>query len=241
MTKLFEGGPESPRMAPRAILPLALATALLLVPAATAHATAYNTGNAASYQVKFVYGNLYEPVSTYQKTGLDLGVYDAKGNPIKGLDCVDHAGMPVASPPLATLALTYADQTLDMAKGCKAQYGKDGWYTFPVIYTRPGAYVLHIQGTINGTAVNQTIQPAHSIEDSTSEMFPAKVDSPDVAAAKVSDLTAKVGQLGDDLNALKARVSALEGKSSKGAPGVDGDLLLLGFLAALGLVARRAA
>jgi hypothetical protein len=219
-------------MAHRAILTAALAGLLLLVPAATAHATAYNTGNANSYQVRFVYGNLYEPVSTFQKTGLDLGVFDAKGAPITGLDCIDHDNKPVANAPLRTLTLAYADQVLDLTKGCKAQFGKPGWYTFPFIYTKAGAYPLHIVGTINGTAVDTTIQPAHPVADSGDEMFPVKVDSPEATAAKAS-------QLGDDLAALKARVNTLEGQASKGAPGVDGGLLLLGLVAVLGLAATR--
>lgn len=225
-------------MAHRAILPAALAGLLLLAPAATAHATAYNTGNSASYQVRFVYGNLYEPVSTFQKTGLDLGVFDAKGNPITGLDAIDHDNKAIANPPIR-VTLTYSGQTLDLTPEFKAQFGKPGWYSHPLIYTKAGAYVLHVTGTINGTAVDQAIQPAHPVEDSTDEMFPAKVDTPDAAAAKVTELTAQVGQLSDDVAALKARLNSVENQGAKGAPGVGGGLLLAGFLAVLGLAAAR--
>jgi MYXO-CTERM domain-containing protein len=85
------------------------------------------------------------------------------------------------------------------------------------------------------------VQPAHPIEDSSDLMFPTKVDSPEQSAAKVTELTAKVTQLTDDLNALKSRVISVEGQSSKGAPGVDGGLLALGLLVVLGLAARRRA
>jgi len=197
-----------------------------LVPAASAHATAYDTGSSSSFHVRFVYGNLYEPVSTFQKTGLDLGVFDAKGTPITGLDAIDHDNKPVANPPVH-VTLTYAGQTLDMTPGFKAQFGKPGWYSFPLIYTQPGAYVLHVQGTINGTAVNMDIQPAHPIGDSSSEMFPAKVATPDQMAKDIAD--------------LKAQVAALQasGSGSKGSPATDGITLAIGLLGLAAVVAAR--
>jgi hypothetical protein len=240
--------PRAARMAHRAILPAALLGLLLLVPAATAHATCFTSGTGActstaqaGSKVKFVYGNLYEPVSTYQKTGLDLTVADAKGNPIAGLEAVDHEGKALANPPIH-VSLVYSGQVLDMTPEFKGQFNAPGKYTFPLIYTKAGAYVLHVTGTINGTAVDQMVQPAHPVEDSSELMFPTKVDSPEESATKVTELTGKVTQLNDDVAALKARINSLEGSSSKGAPGVDGGLLVLGAIAVLGLAAatRRA-
>jgi hypothetical protein len=228
-------------------LALGLAALLVLVPAASAHQTCFTSGTGAcstsvqaDSKVKLVYGNLYEPVSTYQKTGLDLIVSDAKGNALAGLEAVDHDGKPLASPPIH-VSLTYSGQTLDMTPEFKGQFNAPGRYTFPLIYTKAGAYVLHVTGTINGTTVDATVQPAHPIEDSSDLMFPAKVDSPEASAAKVTALSGQVSQLTGDLDAMKARLNSLEGQTSKGAPGVDGGLLLVGFLAVLGLAAARRA
>src|SRR5207253_7039926 len=131
-------------------LPAALLGLLLLLPAANAHATCYTTGTGdcttaagAGSKVKIVYGNLNEPVSTFQKTGLDLILSDAKGKPMAGLNGADHDGMPVASPPIH-VSLIYAGQTRDLTPCLKTQssldHSKDNAYTCPVIYTKPGAY-----------------------------------------------------------------------------------------------------
>ncbi|HEX2066603.1 MAG TPA: hypothetical protein VHI93_07305 [Candidatus Thermoplasmatota archaeon] len=223
----------------RLVLPLALAALLLAAPAA-AHQTWYDNGKTqtAASKVRLVYGNLYEPVSTFQKTGLDLGVFDIKGKPITGIECVDGRGERVPDAPLTTLALTYAGQTLDLSAGCKAQHGKPGWYTFPVIYTRPGSYVLHVKGTINGTAVDQEIQPAHPVADSSGEMFPVKVEGAEANAAKVAELNGRVAQLTGDLEALRGRLASLENKGVKGA-GAGAGVALLGLVAVLGLAAAR--
>lgn len=236
----------------RAILPAFLAGLLLLAPAAAAHATCFTSGTGAcskaaqaDSKVKLVYGNLFEPVSTHQKTGLDLTISDAKGKPLPGLEAVDSEGKALANPPIR-VTLEYSGQVLDLTPGLKAQSNAPGKYTSPYIYTRPGAYVLHVVGTINGTAVDQRVEPAHPIEDSGELMFPTKVDSPEESAAKITELSGKNAQLAaqltqltSELDALKARINSLEGKSSKGAPGVDGGLLALGLLAALGVAAAR--
>ncbi|HEX2065364.1 MAG TPA: hypothetical protein VHI93_00990 [Candidatus Thermoplasmatota archaeon] len=230
----------------RLLLPLAMATLLLAAPIAAAHQTWYDNGKTqtAASKVRFVYGNLYEPVSTFQKTGLDLGVFDITGKPVTGLECVDGRGERVPNAPFTTLALTYAGQTLDLSAGCKAQHGKPGWYTFPVIYTRPGSYVLQVKGTVNGTAVDLAIQPAHPVADSSGEMFPVKVEGAEASAAKVAELSGrvaeldgKVAQLTGDLDALRSRLASLENKGSKGAG--TGGVALLGLVAVLGLAAVR--
>lgn len=213
-------------MKTRTLAAAAIFLALAALPAASAHQTWYDNGKTLTpaSKVKFVYGNLYEPVSTFQKTGLDLGISDAKGNPITGLDAVDHDGTPIPGAPVHA-ELVYSGQKLDLTSEFKAEFGKPGWYTRPYIYTKAGAYQLHVWGTINGTAVDVTIEPAHEVEDSSDLMWPDHVSSP--------------GDQADEIAQLKSDVAAL--KDSKKAPGLETPVMVLGIiaLAALATAFRR--
>lgn len=208
----------------------ALLAAIAVAPAATAHTTAYNTGIETGYQVKLIYGLLYEPVSTFQKTGLDLGVFDSDGHPLAGLEGVDANGKALANPPMHVV-MQFNDQTLDMTGGLRPQANRPGWYTYPVTFTKVGAYSIRVTGTINGTGgINVPIAPAHQVTDGGADQWPSKVALPDAQSSDLAKLKA-------DRDALQARVEALEG--SKKSPGIDTTGMLFGVVAMLGLAASR--
>jgi len=188
------------------------------IPTASAHATSYTPDG----KIKFVYGHLNEPAYTFTKTGLDLGIYDnATGGPISGLESVDHDGK--LNPKIETWYV-YAGQTLELTDGFKAQFGQPGKYTYPITFTKPGAYSLRIKGTINGTAVDQTLAPAHPIEALDDIMWPEKVASNDDLDQRLTTLESKV---------------ASGGHVTKGnAPGLDA-VALLGLLGVATIVLRR--
>ncbi len=207
----------------------AMVALILLAPAASAHSTEYNTGIADGYQIAFSYGNLYEPVSTFQKTGLDLGIRDAHGNPITGLQGVDVAGKPLPDPPIR-VELVFGEQVLDLTPGFVQQIDRPGWYTYPIIYTKIGAYRLHIIGMVNGTHLDINIQPSHAITDGTTNMWPSKIGGEDAQAAEIAKLKA-------DLATLQATVDSLA--DSKKAPGFDVSALLLGLIGLVSLAGMR--
>lgn len=200
-----------------------LATVVLLSGAAAAHATHFSPDG----KIKFVYGNLGEPVYTFVKTGIDLGISDnTTGAPISGLESVAH-GEPV--PPTLTVKIRYGAEggpTKDITNDFRSQFGKAGWYTHPIIYTRPGLYSLVVSGTINGTTLNEfVLAPAHEIASPTEIMWPDE-------AMDDSDQDAKIQELED-------KIAQLEGQEARAtAPGA-GPLALVGTLAVPLLVLRR--
>ncbi|MES2155087.1 MAG: hypothetical protein V4510_08130 [bacterium] len=210
-----------------------LAVLAFVAPAATAHSIQYNTGIPEGYQAKFSFGFLYEPVSTFQKTGLDLGVMDAKGHAITGLDGVDSTGKPLANPPMHVL-LTFGDRTLDLTGGLIQQTDRPGWYTYPLTLTKAGTYKIHITGMVNHTSVDFLMSthdgPAHDVTEGGATMWPNAVSTEDTQAKDISDLKSQVAT-------LQGQVQELQG--SKKSPGFDGSGLFLGFLGLAGLAAVR--
>jgi hypothetical protein len=45
-----------------------------------------------------------------------------------------------------------------MVGNLEPQFGQPGWYTFDVIPTREGSYSVRIQGSLDGTAVDFTVE-----------------------------------------------------------------------------------
>lgn len=207
----------------RSLVMLACLGLLAAAPSAAAHATAYTPDG----KVKFVFGNLGEPVYTFMKTGLDLGIVDNRtGAPINGLVPSEGVGETKIH-----IILQHGTDSKDLTPALTAQFGKPGWITAPLMYTAPGLYPIHITGTINGTTVDQTLQPKHAIADLGDIMWPRTYDTPDKEAAKIAAMQQQMGDLSRGMTGSTAS------KSSAG--GVDG-ILLLGVLGvALVLVRRR--
>ncbi len=198
------------------LLAVAITMVLLAAPA-----TAYKTLNSNNGKVTLKYGNFDEPVATFQKTGIDLGILDAKGNPIVGLEAMS---------PKLNVTLTFGPTPdtgmRDLTNGLKAQAGRPGWYTHPITYTQAGLYYLHIDGMINGTRVKIDIAPEFSVKESTEFMFPAVASPPDAQDAKIA-------QLERDVAALKAV------DPTKVAPGLGGFAIEAVLLAFAAIVAAR--
>lgn len=210
-------------------VPLALLTlaALLALPAAAAHQTAYS----ADGRLRFTYGSLGEPVYTFQKSGLDLGVFDnATGAPIEGLAASEGAQPGAIG---FRLWLVHAGQELELTPGLRTQFGRAGWYTYPYMLTEPGGYALRIDGTINGTPVQQTIPPRHDIQGTDSIMWPQQYPTPDTLESRLEAVERQLAaQDGGD-----SGTGGAGGGSDKGSPGPLWALPLA--LLAVALVLRR--
>lgn len=207
---------------------LLLAVTLLAGPAA-AHQTWYSPDN----KVKFVYGNLNEPVYTFQKTGLDVGFFDnATSGPIPNLAAAEGQTPGAVG---FRIWLVYSGQELELTQGLRAQFGKPGWVTYPYMLTRPGAYSVRIEGAINGTQLNLTIPPKHDILPLDSIMWPAKFPTADNESAQVDALKAEVALLKADVANLKVK-----GRDGGAAPGFElAGLALLAILGAWTYARRR--
>lgn len=177
------------------ILRAAIFTTLLLaalVPAAGAHAS--QTAGTGADVYRITWGLQNEPATTWQKTGLDLIIVNnATRGGVPGLHHTLNA------------TLIYLEDELTMP--LEPQHGREqeGRYTFehPVTLTRGGLYSLRVEGTINGTAVNLTIPAAHPYHDIEETFFP---EAPSPFSAAGGDLQAEI-------DALQARIAALEAQA----------------------------
>lgn len=202
----------------KTLLALLLALGVsLAAPTALAHKTAYTPDGG----IKIVWGFLNEPATTFSKTGLDLILTDnATGAPIAGAETTLRA------------TLRLADQ--QHAFELRAQHGQQGRYTDVVTLTRPGLYVLHLSGTINGTAVDIAIPGAHAIEGIEETYFPPMQSS----EARIAALEQQVAALDAKVKAASSTPAKVTEQPTKGvpAPGLFG-LVALAALAAI--VLRR--
>ena len=73
-----------------------------------------------------------EPAIAGVLNGLDLQILNGTMAPVLG---AEH-----------TLNATLSTGPASDVKALKPQFGRDGWYTFDVIPTRPGAYFVHLRG-----------------------------------------------------------------------------------------------
>lgn len=196
---------------------VAIALLLAFAPTASAHKTSYSADN----KIKVVWGFLDEPALAHVKNGLDLRLSD------------NATGAPIAGVTSATLhvELHYGDHEWEF-EDFGAQFGSPGRYTGVVTPTRAGLYKLHLEGTINGSAVDMEISAAHEIRDVRESMFPDKVNN-------TRDLEGQIGTLKSDLAAAKADIAALKaGKGANAAPGAPAAAVLV-LAGIAGLMLRR--
>jgi hypothetical protein len=83
-----------------------------------------------------------EPAVAGALNGLDLGILNGT-QPVFGAN--------------DTLTTTLSAGPASVPKDLEPQFGRDGWYTFDVIPTRPGAYSVRLVGTLGTTAVDVVV------------------------------------------------------------------------------------
>ena len=169
---------------------LILATALGLVaflPFAGAPVAAHEHVTVGAYEL--IVGWRGEPAVAGSLNGLDLGIEHrlSNGTTVWVLGAERNL----------TAALSYGSTTVTMS--LQPQFGRDGWYTFDVIPTRPGSYSVHLNGTVEGTAVNVNVvlddvaaasDLAFPVADPTAADLKARLDAANAAiAALQSQLT----------------------------------------------------
>ncbi len=96
-------------------------------------------------EYEFVVGWREEPPVVGVLNGLDLGIrWLANGTPVDGVQDL--------------LTATLTTGSASMISSLEPQFGRPGWYTFDVIPTREGSYTVRIQGSLEGTAVDVTVE-----------------------------------------------------------------------------------
>lgn len=205
-----------------------LMVGVLATGSVAAHATHYSPDG----KLKFVYGHLNEPTYTFDKTGLDLGIYDnATGKGISGLGTDARQGDSSPAPKLWVHYRYGAEggELKNISGDFRAQHGQVGKYTHPITFTRPGLYYILITGTINGTVLdNVVIAPAHAIESQEGIMWPDQFPADNEQVERIE--------------ALEQKVAALESGHAASVQGQSASLELipiLGAIAVIALLVRR--
>jgi hypothetical protein len=140
---------------------LAAVAATILAAIATGTASAHEQRSVAGYDLEV--GFINEPVFVGDKSGLEFSVN--KGDkPVEGLEKT------------LTAQVIYQGQTRDLP--ISARDGSPGWYESAFIPTAAGPYTFHIQGTIEGNAVDEkfTSSPTgfDEVKDQASGQFPVQ-------------------------------------------------------------------
>jgi MYXO-CTERM domain-containing protein len=214
-------------MALRAVLVALAATAILLMPAASAHTAIFS----ADDKVRGSIGLLNEPVSTYTVTGLDVCFTQNTASSPRPAVNVGNAGA-------FTAKLTAPDGAVHEAD-LEIPFGRPNCLTFadPLVLTKPGQYTVDLAGAINGTTFDaKGILAGGAVIDRGNITFPHTGVLSDVQLAeRIAALETRIATLEQDLAAAEAD----RDDASEFAPGAPAALLLVG-LAALAALRRRA-
>jgi hypothetical protein len=176
----------------RATLRLGLAAAVLLVsltfaPAAAAHAHVH-VGD-----FSLAIGWMNEPTFVGQPNGIEVFVEDHDENPVTDL------GDESLSLVVSTDGQDSPTMALTAAFSIEGGFGTPGQYTAPLIPTTPGAYTLHITGTIHDQAVDVSITSGEetfsSVQGSSDIEFPVKVPSLADVATRLDRIDGRIEEI----------------------------------------------
>ena len=142
-----------------------------------------------------VFGLRNEPALSGERSGPELFVYrnngGERGDRVEGGEFIVH--------------MTAGDVTESV--DLRPAFGDPGHYVADVIFTIPGDYSFHVQGTIEGNEIDQTFNTADGgfgpVEPATDVHFP--MEAPDTL-----ELLNTIAELQATIAELQARVEALE-------------------------------
>lgn len=180
------------------ILPAIAALLLAVLALAASPAAAHEHEHIGDYELTV--GWLDEPAVVGSLNGVDLGVKHYLANnttePVLGVD--------------ESLNVTISTGGASAPKALETQFGRPGYYTFSVIPTREGGYSVRFVGSVNGTAVNVTVELDAPLARSDLE-FPVSDPTPsDLEAAMAANATAQqstINKLQSDQAAVQAQAS----------------------------------
>ena len=139
----------------------------LLVVGSVGPVAAHETQNVDGYDVTF--GGADEPLITDERMWLEFELVDNEtGEPVEGQADALSASVQIEGQERSEVNLT-------------EKHGEDGVYEAPVIFTEPGEYVVHLEGSIDDTEVHTHFET--EVHDHTDLEYP----SDDSRAANDSD------------------------------------------------------
>lgn len=152
----------------------ACAVALLVSGISVGVALAHEQRTVGNYQ--FVVGFLNEPAYVGMPNGLDLRITNqGTAKPVEGLEKTLQA------------ELIFGAKTMPLI--VRARFGQPGAYTADLVPTRPGSYIFHVFGAIEGQTVDERFESGpgryNDPQDMAALQFPDKVPAAADLAAQV--------------------------------------------------------
>lgn len=133
-------------------------------------AAAHESQEIEGYQL--VFGGSDEPVITSERTWLQLRITDEDGEPVT--EQADTLHWRVEKPGEADSVDLEASES----------HGNPGVYEAAVVFTEPGEYVVHIEGTIEGTEVHTHFEK--DVEDRSALDYPESEEPKEAVGLGVS-------------------------------------------------------
>lgn len=136
---------------------LVVGTVALLLVGAVGPVAAHETQEVEGYEVTF--GGADEPLITGERMWLEFEIVDAEsGEPAENLSENLTASVQTSGHEKTPLELS-------------AKHGERGVYEAPVVFTQPGDYVVHLEGTIDGADVHTHFEK--EVQDRADLEYPA--------------------------------------------------------------------
>jgi hypothetical protein len=158
----------------RAALVLGVMLALVLALAGTGVALAHESRVVGKY--RFIVGFVNEPALLNEPNSLDLRVtVSDTAKAVEGLDKTVNA------------EVIYGGSTMPLA--LSARFGQPGAYNAFFIPTKPGAYIFHFTGQVEGMNIDEKFESGpgrfNDVTDTSTMQFPVKVPAPADMAAQL--------------------------------------------------------
>jgi hypothetical protein len=158
-----------------------LSLALLSLALLAAPGVALAHGDAEAGELSIVIGMIGEPVVVGQKSGIEVGLTRADGDPVEGATLT------------ATVSIEGATERFEL----EPAYGRPGWYKVDFIPTVPGAYTVALSGEAGGEtiALEMTAGPeTFSVVRPAGEVaFPVALPDPNATAAAAKQAADSAG------------------------------------------------
>jgi hypothetical protein len=151
----------------KSLVTLLVVATVMLAMIAVAPAAAHESQEIDGYELTF--GGSDEPVITGERMWLHLRITDEDGEPVP--DQAETLEWRVEKP----------GEEDAVALDVSEKHGEPGVYEAAVLFTEPGKYTVHMEGTIEGTEVHTHFEK--EVEDHTALEYPETDDADEQAVA----------------------------------------------------------
>lgn len=183
---LSQGIPPHVMSQYKSLATLLMVATVVLAMVAVAPATAHESEEIDGYELTF--GGADEPVITGERMWLQLSIVDEDGEPVS--DQAETLQWQVEKP----------GEEDPVALEVSEAHGDPGVYEAPVVFTEPGEYVIHIEGTVENTEVHTHFEK--EVEDHTALQYPEE--------SQMDEIESELEHQHDGLHELQEQVEELE-------------------------------